>query len=76
MSIDMTAPKTTLEERSRRRRGVIVAHRARSVADAEVWDLEFWLRQTPEERLSALIGIRREVEMVKAARAARRRPGR
>ena len=43
-------------------------HRATSFEDAERWDLEFWQRRTPEERLSALVAIRREVEMVAAAK--------
>ena len=44
------------------------AHRATSFGDAEAWDLDFWQRCTPEERLSALVAIRREVELVHAAR--------
>jgi hypothetical protein len=64
---------STLEERSRRRRERLVAHRARSYAEAEVWDLEFWQSQTPEARLSALVAIRREVELVEASRDASRR---
>ena len=59
-----------IEERSRRRREVMEFHRARTVADAEAWDLEFWQRRTPEERLAALLDIRRDVELVWAARAA------
>ena len=43
-------------------------HRATSFADAEAWDLEYWQRRTPEERLSALVAIRREVELVRLAR--------
>ncbi len=43
-------------------------HRTTSFAEAEKWDLEFWQRRTPQERLSALVAIRREVEMVEAAR--------
>ena len=43
-------------------------HRATSFADAEAWDLDYWQRRTPEERLSALVAIRREVELVRAAR--------
>ncbi len=43
-------------------------HRAASFADAEAWDLDFWQRRSPEERLSALVAIRREVELVEAAR--------
>ena len=58
----------TLEERSRERRSRMVAHTARSHDDAEAWDLEFWQRHTPEERLSALVAIHRDVELVEAAR--------
>lgn len=57
-----------LAERSRERKRRIVAHRAASYEDAESWDLDFWLARTPEERLSALVAIRREVELVEAAR--------
>jgi len=59
---------TTLEDRSRRRRQTMVFHCARSHEDAEAWDLEFWQRHTPEERLSALVAIHRDVELVEAAR--------
>ncbi len=59
---------TTLEDRSRRRRQTRVVHSARSHKDAEAWDLEFWQRHTPEERLSALVAIHREVELVRTAR--------
>ncbi len=45
-------------------------HRATSFEDAERWDLEFWQRRTPQERLSALVAIRREVELVQAAKRA------
>jgi hypothetical protein len=46
----------------------MVVHSARSHEDAEAWDLEFWQRHTPEERLSALVAIHRDVELVEAAR--------
>jgi hypothetical protein len=59
---------STLEERSRERRRRMVAHRAKDFADAERWDLEFWQSRTPEERLSALVAIRRDVEAVEAGR--------
>lgn len=64
----------TREERSRERRRRIVAHRASSFADAERWDLEFWQSKTPEERLSALVAIRRDVEKVISARTADHEP--
>ena len=54
--------------RSRQRRERIVAHRASGHADAEAWDLEFWQSQSPEDRLSALVAIRRDIEAVEAAR--------
>lgn len=49
----------------------MVGHRASSHEDAERWDLEFWQSRTPEERLSALVAIRRDVEAVESGR---RRP--
>ena len=58
----------SLEERSRDRRLRIDVHRATSFADAEAWDLDYWQQRTPEERLSALVAIHREVELVQAAR--------
>ena len=63
----------SIEQRSRERRKRIVVHRAEDYEDAERWDLEFWQAMTPQERLSALVAIRRDVEKV---RAARRRPDR
>ena len=60
----------SLEERSQERRRRMVAHVASSFEDAEAWDLEFWQKMTPEERLSALVAIRRDVEVVEAARDA------
>jgi hypothetical protein len=54
--------------RSRLRRERMVAHRASGHADAEAWDLEFWQSQSPEDRLSALVAICRDVEAVAAGR--------
>jgi hypothetical protein len=51
-----------------RRRERIVAHKAVDYDDAEAWDLDFWVAMTPQERLSALVAIRRDVEKVLAAR--------
>lgn len=64
----------TMEERSRERRKRMVVHRATGFDDAAAWDLEFWQRQSPEERLSALVALRRDVDLVEAARAAARLP--
>jgi hypothetical protein len=55
----------TLRKRSTRRRRRIVAHRTRSFADADAWDLLFWQNQTPEARLSALVAIRNDIRRVK-----------
>jgi hypothetical protein len=44
-------------------------HRTRSSADAEAWDLEFWQRRSPEERLSALVAIYQDIARVEAAKA-------
>lgn len=62
------APEDNLEERSRERRRRIVAHRAQSHEDAESWDLDFWQQQGPAARLSALVAILRDVELVEAGR--------
>lgn len=58
----------SLAERSQRRRTTMEVNRAGSFAEAEAWDLEYWQRRTPEERLSALVAIRRDVELAEAAR--------
>ena len=46
----------------------MVAHRASGHADAEAWDLDFWQSQGPEDRLSALVAIRGDLEAVEAGR--------
>jgi hypothetical protein len=61
----------SIEERSRRRRARMVVNRAASYQEAEDWDLEFWQAMTPQQRLSALVAIRRDVEKVLAARKGR-----
>ncbi len=58
-----------MDERARRRRRRIVTNRTTSFADAEEWDLEFWQSVGPEERLSALVAIRRDVELAEESRA-------
>ena len=60
---------STLAERSRLRRQRIVDHSSSSFEEAELWDLEFWQSRSPQERLSALVAIHRDVEMVLAARS-------
>ena len=57
-----------LEERSARRRRRMETNRAKSYAEAELWDLLFWQMQSPEDRLSALVAIRNDVRKVEEAR--------
>lgn len=64
----------SIEERSRERRRRMVGHQATSWEDAERWDLEFWQSVSPEERLSALVAIRRDVELIEAGREPDRAP--
>jgi hypothetical protein len=64
-----------LEERSRHRRETLETHRARSSEEAEAWDLDFWQRCTPEERLSALVAIHRDVALVAAGKGETAVPG-
>jgi len=58
-----------MKERSEQRRKRIVVHRAKGYEDAERWDLEYWQKQTPQARLSALVAIREDVVKVNRARA-------
>ncbi|MFP4306972.1 MAG: hypothetical protein ACLFRG_07130 [Desulfococcaceae bacterium] len=57
-----------LKERSEARRKKMEANRAKDFQAAEDWDLDFWQRRTPQERLSALVAIRRDVEKVQKGR--------
>jgi hypothetical protein len=57
-----------INERAAARQKRIVAHRAADFEDAESWDLTYWQSQTPEQRLSALVAIRRDVIKVEQAR--------
>lgn len=57
-----------IKERAAARKARMVAHRAFNFEDAEAWDLEFWQSQSPEQRLSAFVAIRRDVDKVMKAR--------
>ena len=46
----------------------MVANRAANFEAAEQWDLDFWQKQTPQQRLSALVSIRKDILKVKKAR--------
>ncbi|MEX1330051.1 MAG: hypothetical protein AB1Z29_24890 [Desulfobacterales bacterium] len=62
-----------IKERSAARHKRMVAHRATDFKDAENWDLDFWQSQTPEQRLSALVAIHRDVRKVELARLQNKR---
>ena len=62
-----------IEERSAARQKRIVAHRAADFKDAENWDLDFWQSQSPEQRLSALVALRRDIMQVEKARLQNKR---
>lgn len=44
----------------------MVGHRSTSFEEAERWDLQFWQNCSPQERLSALVAIHRDVQAVGA----------
>ena len=54
-----------IKERANLRRKRIVAHRAAGYQDAERWDLEYWQKQTPQMRLSALTALHRDYLKIK-----------
>ncbi len=58
------------KQRAEERKGRIVAHRAENFDDAEQWDLDYWQSKTPQERLSALVDIRNDIEAVNQSRRA------
>ncbi len=62
--------ESTLPERSRERRERFVGNHASTFAEAEEWDLAFWQGCSPQERLTAYVAIRRDVELVEAAHSA------
>ena len=54
----------TLKERSAFRRKHMVGNYARNFAEAEQWDLEFWQKQTPQMRLSAMVELREDLALI------------
>lgn len=54
-------------ERARRRRATWTGGIARSFADAEEMDLEFWLAATPEERVRGATQLIDEMRMMKGS---------
>lgn len=56
---------TARAERARARQRRIVTHVAHSYEEASRWDLTFWQQLTPQDRLSALVAIHRDIAAVK-----------
>jgi len=56
-----------IKARSKERRKRMVGHRAANFVAAEQWDLDFWQKQTPQQRLSALVSIRKDILKIKRA---------
>ena len=54
----------TREQRAEYRRKTMTGHKAHGYADADAWDLEFWQKQSPQDRLSALVAIRRDIALI------------
>jgi hypothetical protein len=46
----------------------MLPRQTKRIRTAGRWDLDYWQSMTPEERLSALVAIRRDVELVEAGR--------
>jgi hypothetical protein len=65
-----------IKERAAARKSVIIAHHAANFSEAEAWDLEFRQRQSPEQRLSALVAIRRDINKVVEARSSSKKAAR
>jgi len=57
-----------MKRRARVRRDRMVGHRADSFQDADDWDLDFWQKAGAEARLSALVSLRNEVEIIGVAK--------
>jgi hypothetical protein len=65
-----------IKERAAVRKSKIIAHRAANFREAEAWDLEFWQQQSPEQRLSALVAIHRDIDKVVEARLSKKKAAR
>ena len=64
-----TVEQAVLSERAAERRRRMTAHIAADWNDAEDLDLQFWQRQGPEARLSALVALRNDLVAVRGTDA-------
>ena len=53
----------------------MVGNLARNHAEAEQWDLLFWQRQTPQERLAAAMSIHEDIRKIRRRSPSARRRG-
>jgi hypothetical protein len=63
-----------IKERSEERRKRMVGNQASGFEEAEKWDLAFWQSQTPQQRLSALVPIRKDVLKAEQAKESKDTP--
>lgn len=54
----------SIRGRADQRRKRIVGNIAANFEEADKWDLEFWQKQTPQARLSALMSIREDIAKI------------
>ena len=65
MSIVLTdSEERAIKQRAIERQKRIVVNVANNFAEAEQWDLEFWQKQTPAMRLSALVELREDLALI------------
>lgn len=57
--------QSVLSERAAERRRRMTVHIAANWSEADDWDLEYWQRQGPEARLSALVALRNDVTAIR-----------
>lgn len=56
--------KESIVEAREQRRKRMVAHVAANHQEADDWDLAFWQKCTPQERLSALVALRNDLAAI------------
>ncbi len=59
--------KKNLESKKRRLKKIVV-HIAHSWEEGEKWDIEYWQKFSPQQRISAVESLRKELEAIRNAR--------
>jgi hypothetical protein len=57
-----------LKARAKKRRASMVGNHSATHQEADDWDLEFWQTAGAEARLSALVALHKEADIVRRAR--------